>query len=120
MKRAAALDDIRKSQRDVCAKFGAPFVECHATLKIGLSRGFNIREYPINGLRHPLEVGTTGWFIWSGAWSDSADFFEPHHLYHLHSQNHPITKFLGLAPGWRFFLAPDHEDVWEDLKLLDI
>ncbi len=114
------MDDIRKSQQDLCIKFGAPFVESHAPLKIGLSRNFDIHKYPINGLRHPPEGDTTGWYIWSGEWSDSPDFFEPHHLYHLYSQDYELIKYLGLAPGWRFLYAPNHEDVWEDLKLLNI
>jgi hypothetical protein len=114
------MDDIRKSQQDLCIKFGAPFVESHASLKIGLSRNFDIRKYPINGLRHPPEGGTTGWYIWGGKWSYSPNFFEPHHLYHLYSQDHELIKYLGLAPGWRFLFAPNHEDVWEDSTLLNI
>lgn len=26
---------------------------------------------------------------------------------------------LGLAEGWRFLIAPGHEDVWYDASLLD-
>ena len=26
--------------------------------------------------------------------------------------------YLGLAPGWRFLIAPGYEDVWYDEKLL--
>jgi len=29
-------------------------------------------------------------------------------------------KYLGLAPGWRFLVAPNYEDVWEDYDLLKI
>jgi hypothetical protein len=29
-----------------------------------------------------------------------------------------LTKYLGLAPGWRFLIAPGYEDVWFDEILL--
>jgi hypothetical protein len=29
-------------------------------------------------------------------------------------------KYLGLAPGWRFLVAPGYKDVWFDAKLLNI
>jgi hypothetical protein len=114
------VDDIRKSQRELCRKFGAPFVEPQLRLKIGLSRNFDMHRYPINGLRHPPEGDTTGWYVWSGAWSDAPDFFQPHHLYHLYSRYPDLIKYLGLAAGWRFLFAPDHEDVWQDRSLLSI
>ena len=28
-----------------------------------------------------------------------------------------IKKYLGLAPGWRFLIAGDYEDVWFDERL---
>lgn len=114
------MDEIEIAQRRLCQKFGAPFMKSRAQLKIGLSRNFEIRNYPINGLRHPPEGGTTGWYIWSGDLSDAPDFFQPHHLYHLYEPYPELIKYLGLSAGWRFLFAPDYEDVWEDLSLLDI
>ena len=31
-----------------------------------------------------------------------------------------ILPYLGLAPGWRFLLAGDYADVWEDIALLEM
>jgi hypothetical protein len=28
--------------------------------------------------------------------------------------------YLSLPPGWRFLIAPGHEDVWEDQSLFDM
>ncbi len=89
-------------------------------MKIGLSVDFDPSRYPINGLRHPVEGDTTGWYVWSGDWSNAHDFFQPHHLYHIYSQYPDLIEFLGLAPGWRFLFAPNHVDVWEDKNLLNI
>jgi hypothetical protein len=30
-----------------------------------------------------------------------------------------VSLYLALPAGWRFLLAPDHEDVWFDVNLLD-
>jgi hypothetical protein len=76
---------------------------------------------PRNGLRHPPEGDTTGWYIWAGdTLSDDADFFEPLHVRHLVERCPELLKFLGLPPGWRFLVASAHEDVWEDESLLDV
>lgn len=69
------MHDIRKSQQELCGRFGAPFVEADVQLKIGLSKNFGVHDASINGLRYPPEGDTTGWYIWSGEWSDAPDFF---------------------------------------------
>jgi hypothetical protein len=114
------MDEIRKAQAEVCSRFGAPFVESHGNLKLGLGKNFDPSRYPIHGLRHPPEGDTTGWYIWTGECSDAPDFFEPHHTYHMHAQSPDIVKYLGLAPGWRFLVARNYEDVWYDEDLLNI
>jgi hypothetical protein len=47
----------------------------------------NVRDsgtWPLNGLRHPPERGTTGCYIWRGeAFSQAADFFQSLHTEHL-------------------------------------
>ena len=77
--------------------------------------------FPINGLRHPPEGDTTGWYIWAGEeLSEDPDFFVPLHFEHLAEWCPGVTKFLALPPGWRFLTAPDHEDVWFDVSLLKL
>ncbi len=74
---------------------------------------------PINGLRHLPAGDTTGWYIWAG--DDMAaeyDFFQPLHVQHFQASCPEVTKYLGLAPGWRFLIAGDFEDVWYDPELL--
>ncbi len=74
----------------------------------------------MNGLRHQPEQGTTGWFIWAGEdLSDDPDFFVPLHAKHLAEWCPEVLVYLALPPGWRFLLAPDHEDVWQDNTLLN-
>ncbi len=41
-------------------------------------------------------------------------FFVPMHVEHLEQICPLILKYLGLAPGWRFLIDEDYEDVWED------
>jgi len=75
----------------------------------------------LNGLRHPAEGDTTGWYIWAGeAVSQDSEFFEPVHVAHLAEVCPAALPFLGLPPGWRFLLAGDLVEVWEDRSLLDI
>ena len=110
-----------EKQRDVCLKFGATYLASDDNLKVGISRNFDRHQFPINGLRHPPAGDTTGWYIWSGdTFSTDPDFFMPIHTMHLRDQCPEILKFLGLGPGWRFLVAPGHEDVWFDAKLLDV
>jgi hypothetical protein len=116
-----AMTVLSDLQKRVCRKFGANFLECDQSSKIGTSRDFDPRHLPINGLRHPPEGDTTGWFIWSSeAFSDAPDFFVPLHAFHLHERCPEILKYLGLAPGWRFLVAPDYEDIWFDANLLQV
>jgi hypothetical protein len=88
---------------------------------VGISLNVKNGLQPINGLRHPPEGDTTGWYIWAGEdFSDDPDFFVPLHVKHLNEWCPEIVKYLGLPPGWRFLIANDYEDVWEDPSLLDI
>ncbi|WP_425328639.1 immunity protein Imm33 domain-containing protein [Rhizobium changzhiense] len=77
------------------------------------------RYQPINGLRHPPEAGTSGWFIWGGQeFSTASDFFKPLHIHHLQERCNAVLPYLALPPGWRFLIVPDYEDVWYDSSLL--
>jgi hypothetical protein len=77
---------------------------------------------PLNGLRHPPESGTSGWFVRAGDDIDQSDdaFFAPLHVSHLESRHPGLIRYLALPPGWRFQVAPDHEDVWFDASLLTL
>jgi hypothetical protein len=112
------LSDLQKG---ICGKFGANFLECDESLNIGISRDFDPRRIPINGLRHPPEGDATGWYVWSSeTFSHASDFFVPLRALHLHERCPEIIKYLGLAPGWRFLIAPGYEDVWFDANLLTV
>lgn len=108
-------------QKEICAKYRVKYVPSPSNQKIGVAENVRAGIEPINGLRHPAEGDTTGWYIWAGEeLSDSSDFFKPLHVAHLDNWCPKVKKFLGLAPGWRFLIAGDHEDVWYDETLLDI
>lgn len=113
--------NLLELQKETCRKFNASYVPCDDTLKVGISRTFDPHKFPINGLRHPLEGDTTGWYIWSGEeFSTNPEFFVPLHAAHLRDRCPEIVKYLGLGPGWRFLFAPGQEDVWFDANLLAI
>ena len=110
---------IQHEQRTTCERFGLAFVESPDHLKVGIAA--NVREgtQPINGLRHLPKGDTTGWYIWAGdTLSNDPDFFRPLHAAHLAQWCPTVLKYLGLPPGSRFLIAPDHEDVWFDESLL--
>jgi hypothetical protein len=52
--------------------------------------------------------------------SDDPDFFVPLHVEHLAAWCPEAIRFLGLPAGWRFLVAGDYEDVWQDLSLLNV
>ncbi|HZH14373.1 MAG TPA: hypothetical protein VE057_08460 [Archangium sp.] len=113
-------DDVRDSQLRLCEEHGTPFVESPSDMKVGISLNVRSGLMPINGLRHPIQGNTTGWYIWAGGEpSAEPDFFQPVHVAHLAESCPLALKFLGLPPGWRFLVADGHEDVWEDPSLLD-
>jgi hypothetical protein len=90
-------------------------------MKVGVSRNVRSGAQPLNGLRHPPQGDTTGWYIWAGTeFSKDPTFFAPLHVKHLEEWNSEIIKFLGLPPGWRFLKAGDYEDVWFDASLLTV
>jgi len=107
-------------QRSTAARFGALYVGVDPSARAGVALSTLSRQ-PLNALRHPPESGTCGWYIWGGEeLADDADFFQPVCIEHLPEQLAPLMPYLGLGPGWRVLLAPNHEDVWFDEKLLAI
>jgi hypothetical protein len=87
--------------------------------KLGVSQSALAGDWPMHGLRHRPGPLTNGWFIWSGEYSDVDDFFVPLHVEHVESQLPAAAPYLALPPGYRFLIAPGHEDVWFDATLLD-
>jgi hypothetical protein len=109
------MDD---TQAGICERFGVEFNPSELHLKLGVALA-TLGQQPINGLRHPPKEDTTGWYVWAGAdLSPADDFFQPVHADHLDKILPTIIPYLGLPAGWRFQVAPDHEDVWFDEALL--
>jgi hypothetical protein len=117
MKRAATAEQAR-----ICKKYGLPASPCDPALKVGIAQNVRDGALPINGLRHPPEGDTTGWYFWGGEDppGEGEDFFLPLHAEHLPSWCPAIMRYLALPPGTRFLVADDYEDVWTDASLLDV
>jgi hypothetical protein len=104
----------------LCRDYGAEFEPSPMDMKLGIALNVKTGEQPINGLRHRSKGDTTGWYIWAGEqFSTAPDFFQPLHVAHLADWCPAARRFLGLAPGWRFLIAPGYEDVWFDSALLE-
>jgi hypothetical protein len=114
--------DLINEQKLLCNKYGSQFVESPDKFIVGVSLNVKDILYPINGLRHPIEGETTGWYIWAGEeLSEDPDFFVPLHVSHLVELCPEVLKYLGLAPGWRFLIGENgYEDVWEDKSLIEM
>ncbi len=111
--------EVEAAQREVCVRYEVKPVPAPASLKVGIAR--NVREglLPINGLRHQPEDDTTGWYVWAGGEaSQDPEFFVPVHVEHLTEWFPDVIPYLQLPPGYRFRIAPGHEDVWRDPALL--
>ncbi|MEM7248607.1 MAG: hypothetical protein AAF533_24970 [Acidobacteriota bacterium] len=102
-------------RKEVAARYGFEPITCPEHEKVGVSRDVGTGVMPIHGMRLRPENGTAGWYLWAGEdMSDEPDFFEPLHVSHLQERCPEVLPFLELPPGWRFLLAPGHEDVWHD------
>ena len=108
-----------ETQGEVCNRFNVLWFPCPPHLKVGVALNVKLGLLPLNGLRCKPDVDTSGWFIWAGEeFSEDPDFFVPLHVSHLEEWCPGITKYLGLPPGWRFLIAGEYEDIWEDSALL--
>jgi hypothetical protein len=113
--------NLDQLQLEMCKKHGAIFTPSTPEMKLGVSAGFFQSNYPLNGLRHPPQPGTCGWFLWTGEnLSTNSDFFKPIHVEHLFERCPQVLPYLALPPGWRFLIAEGYEDVWWDSTLLDL
>lgn len=109
-------------QHELCSKFRTSFYETPEFLKVGIAKNLIYDQArPINGLRHPQEGDSSGWYIWGGKnFSYADDFFLPVHISHLTEICPSVVRYLALPPGWRFLISEGYEDVWQDLSLLQI
>ena len=110
-------------QKSVCEKCGSQWTPINKRLSVGVSE--NLSTDPIHGLRHPKDKQstkeTTGWFIWTGEYSEAEDFFKPMRAEHLLQIRPDIIKYLGLDAGFRFLADRNgYEDVWFDETLMQI
>lgn len=113
------MQNLVDQQKRICSRFGAVYQYCDLNLKVGISLNVKDGSRPLHGLRIKEEGGTCGWYIWSGEWSDDPDFFVPLHAIHLKEWAPIVLPYLGLPQGWRFLIAENYEDVWEDRALLE-
>lgn len=105
-----------EKQKEICNKYSSAWNPVNNKLFIGVSE--NLTADPINGLRHLRDTKTTGWFIWTGEYSEADDFFKPISAEHLLQIRPQIIKYLGLDIGFRFLTDNNgYEDVWYDETL---
>jgi hypothetical protein len=112
--------DVVDAQRSVCARYGVEHHPTRPDLKIGINLAG--ASYPLNGLREPLDPESdslSGWWIWNGERDIQSLELDAMHVTHLAERCPEVLPYLGLPPGWRFLIAPGHEDVWFDGGLLD-
>src|SRR5207249_10079546 len=102
-----ATNLVSVDQARVCERFGVTPFPSLGAYKVAVARNVKTGVVPVNGLRHPPDPGTTGWFIWAGEELSTADdFFEPLHVFHLPEICPDVLPYLALPPGWRFLIAP--------------
>jgi hypothetical protein len=109
-----------RERQDICAKFDVPFVDVDQSQTMGVAENVRHNVMPINGLRLSPDGDFSGWYIWAGTnmHPEDDDFYKPLHVSHIDNWNPLVSKYLGLAPGWRFLVAEGHEDVWFDPSIL--
>ncbi|WP_434739085.1 immunity protein Imm33 domain-containing protein [Streptomyces katrae] len=121
-RRAASVSesDITARQRALCIRLGASHLPVRDSEKLGISRGLlEEKKWPLHGVRMAPEAGTCGWYLWTGDHdANDPDFFVPVHAKHLLDTRPDVGIYLGLPPGWRFLIAPNHEDCWFDQEVI--
>lgn len=117
-----ARSAVIQLQRELCRRVGAEWVEAPLDQRVGIASNLHEGAEPINGLRHPPERGSAGWYLWAGEGGPGtdADYFDALHVAHLSQRCLAVLPYLGLAPGWRFLIARNYEDVWFDAAMLDV
>jgi hypothetical protein len=112
--------DISEKQRLVCREHGFDYVPASLDSKLGFAVE-TAGAVPLNGMRHPPQGDTNGWYIWCGEeLSQAPAFFSPLHTRHLQDRCPEALLYLGLPPGARFLVADGHVDVWYDGSLLSV
>ena len=108
-------------EETVCEWVGVVPETPQAGTKLGIALA-TLGKSPINGLRHPSENGTNGWYIWCGdELKTEEDFFSPLHIEHISEYLPEVADYLDLPPGYRFLIDGNNfEDVWFDEKLLNV
>jgi hypothetical protein len=110
----------KEAQLAICQRLGVQPVPAPPRLRFGVSANLRALDvWPINALRHKPAGQTSGWYIWRGEIEHADDFFQPLHGAHLLTWCPAVIPYLQLPPGWRFQLAPGHEEAWEDVALLE-
>ncbi len=103
-------------QKQICEKHQSIWNPINKKLTIGVG-GSDLNADPIHGLRHSKEKGTTGWFIWTGEYSESDDFFKPICAEQLLQIRPDLIKYFGLDVGYQFLIDKNgYEDVWLNEK----
>lgn len=119
---AASLRELRMSFAQRARKAGIPIkgVDDGARCSVAL----DVDEWPINGLRHPPDRASSGWYFWCGQrdvpdGGEREDAFTSVLQRDMHKHLVDALPYLGLPPGYRVVIAPGYEDVWFDEELLD-
>ena len=106
-----------EKQKEVCAKYNSKWRPINKKSTIAISENINFKK--LNGLRHKTGKGKVCWYIWSGKYSEEADFFNPICADHLLQKRPELIKYLALDEGFRFLITESgYEDVWFDENLL--
>jgi len=111
---------IIEEQKIICKNQGVETVYPKAEEKLGIALS-TIGNKPINGLRHPIENGTCGWYLWCGEeLPEDPEFFKPLHVKHINEYLPLAEKYLALPVGYRFLVTESYEDIWFDESLKNV
>jgi len=115
---------IGSTADELALRLGVTLTPLRPDVRIAISNDLASKpselNWPLNGYREPPWDDMAGWFIWTGGHGlpIGDDAFTSLHAAHAEDYIAEAIPYLGLPAGWRFLVAPGHEDVWFDEELL--
>lgn len=103
----AMVDTMTQPQVLVCRQLETSFVVCKRASTVMVSRGVLGGSWPLQGIRYPQTLESSGWVLWTGRRSMRGRTFQKVIAADVCVQRMAAWQFMALPVGWRFLFEVD-------------